>query len=135
MAYIDIRRMLRNYLPVYYRETAIESLLYALFSPLQALADTLERMRTNFRLANVDLFIYSIKDVRLRIWDLYSVAYHNTEPLTTRVLINELEIENARSRQIHITFGVDHVVNTNFHLSRIKPLLPAGVNITISYDT
>ena len=78
MAYIDIRRMLRNYLPVYYRETAIESLLYALFSPLQALADTLERMRTNFRLANVDLFIYSIKDVRLRIWDLYSCLLYTS---------------------------------------------------------
>ena len=135
MAYIDIRRMIINYLPVYYRRNRVFNLLYALLSPLQELADTLERMRTNFRIANVDLFIYSIKDVRLRIWDLYSVAYHNMEPLTTRVLINELEIENARSRQIHITFGVDHVVNTNFHLSRIKPLLPAGVDVTISYDT
>lgn len=135
MAYIDIRRMIINYLPVYYRRNRVFNLLYALLSPLQELADTLERMRTNFRIANVDLFIYSIKDVRLRIWDLCSVAYHNMEPLTTRVLINELEIENARSRQIHITFGVDHVVNTNFHLSRIKPLLPAGVDVTISYDT
>ena len=130
MARIDLLRVIRNYLPIRYRDSAIERLLYALFSPMEAASSELERLITRFRETNIDLSLYSIDVVKLRIWNLYRVDGEN-EPVSTRIAISE----PTNSRQLDVRFGVDHVVNDGFHLGRLRDFVPAGTYVNILYDT
>ena len=129
MAIVDIRRIIRNYLPIPYRNMAIEYLIYSLLGGMERINDELIEAANEYRYTISDPEVYSIAVVDFNIRQLYGAAPQGEGSQTSRIFI-----EDGGSK-IKLTFGVNYTTNDEFHLNQIRPLIPAGVSIEINYDT
>ena len=136
MATVDIRRIIRNYLPIPYRiktgkgdPNVIESLIYALLSSMEGINDLLTEAINEFRYTISDPEVYSLDVVIFKIRELYGLEFRAMDPDASRIIITDA------GAQINIRFGVNYTTDNNFHLNRIRPLIPAGIGIEITYDT
>ena len=129
MAIVDIRRIIRNYLPIPYRNMAIEYLIYSLLGGMERINDELIEAANEYRYTISDPQVYSIAVVDFKIRQLYGAAPQGEGPDTSRIVITD------GGTFLNITFGVNWDTNTEVHLNRIRPLIPAGVGINIEYDT
>ena len=131
MAYLDLRRMVRNYLPILYRLSAMETFIYSLVYGYEDLISRMEEARREHEAQQqVDLSIYSFEVVKRRILILYGIDPDNPPIFTKRVSL----YENTYGRIVYLRFGTNYPHDTNYHYARIKDFFPAGILINIEYD-
>ena len=135
MAFLDLRRMVRNYLPLKYREDSMESFGYSLVSAYEDLVMRIDQDRREHEAQQrLDLTSYSFSSIQRRIWDTYSLAY-NENGLDGVALSSRIALyEYIYGRIVHVRFGTHYSKDTNYHYGRIKDFFPAGILINIQYD-
>ena len=108
---------------------AIEYLIYSLLGGMERINDELIEAANEYRYTISDPQVYSIAVVDFKIRQLYGASPQGEGPDTSRIVITD------GGTFLNITFGVNWDTNTEVHLNRIRPLIPAGVGINIEYDT
>ena len=131
MAFLDLRRMVRNYLPIKYRENLMELFMHTLVSPFEDMISRIEEDRRSFESERlIPLTIYSFEVVKRRIWDLYGIDEADQSVFPKSITL----YESIYGRIVNVRFGTNYPHDTNYHYARIKDFFPAGILINIEYD-
>ena len=96
---------------------------------MEGINDLLTEAINEFRYTISDPEVYSLDVVIFKIRELYGLEFRAMDPDASRIIITDA------GAQINIRFGVNYTTDNNFHLNRIRPLIPAGIGIEITYDT
>ena len=131
MAFLDLRRMVRNYLPLKYREEVMELFSYTLVSAFEGLISRMEDRRRAFDIERLTpLTRYSFEFVRRRILEVYDLDPDTPSIITRRISL----YESVYGRIVNVHFGSHYARDTNYHFANIKDFFPAGILINIQYD-